>query len=100
MTKIAILSSKRPTVYNMLAVWESSIGVFLITNNYQRLAIILAFIPITLIFTPLVVFPELKSSQVPFSFTLLGQYIAKNIIIIGALITVLKETNTALKKIE
>ena len=77
----------------MLAIWETAIGILLITNNYQRLAIILALVHITLTFTPLLVFPELIFSDAPFSFTLLGQYIAKNIIIISALITLLNKTS-------
>jgi len=81
----------------MLAIWETGIGVLLITNNYQRLAIILALAHISLTFTPLIVFPELTFSDTPFSFTLLGQYIAKNIIIMSALISLLNSPHKGYK---
>jgi len=42
----------------MLAIWETVIGLLLLTNNYQRLAITLALVHITLTFIPFIVFPD------------------------------------------
>lgn len=81
----------------MLAIWETVIGLLLLTNNYQRLAITLALVHISLTFIPFIVFPDLSFGEVPFSFTLLGQYIAKNIIILSALISLLKRSNEIYK---
>ena len=83
----------------MLAIWETVIGLLLLTNNYQRLAITLALVHITLTFIPFIVFPDLSFGEVPFSFTLLGQYIAKNIIILSALISLLKRSNETTYKL-
>ncbi|MBG7630122.1 MAG: doxx family protein [Bacteroidetes bacterium] len=83
----------------MLAIWETVIGLLLLTNNYQRLAITLGLVHITLTFIPFIVFPDLSFGEVPFSFTLLGQYIAKNIIILSALISLLKRSNETTYKL-
>jgi len=83
----------------MLAIWETVIGLLLLTNNYQRLAIKLALVHIPLTFIPFIVFPDLSFGEVPFSFTLLGQYIAKNIIILSALISLLKRSNETTYKL-
>ena len=83
----------------MLAIWETVIGLLLLTNNYQRLAITLALVHISLTFIPFIVFPDLSFGEVPFSFTLLGQYIAKNIIILSALISLLKRSNETTYKL-
>ena len=69
----------------MLAIWETIIGVFLIFNIYRRPIVILALIHMVFTFTPLLFFPK-DSFNLPFVFTLLGQYIFKNLIIIAALI--------------
>ena len=69
----------------MLAIWETVIGVFLIFNIYRRPIVILALIHMVFTFTPLLFFPK-DSFNLPFVFTLLGQYIFKNLIIIAALI--------------
>jgi uncharacterized membrane protein YphA (DoxX/SURF4 family) len=83
----------------LLAIWETLIGIFLILNIKRKKVLILAFAHILLTFLPLFLFSEDSFSLTPFSFTLLGQYIFKNIIIIGALITLynLPSKNTLVK---
>lgn len=71
----------------LLAIGETLIGLLLILNIERKKVLILAFVHIILTFTPLFVFSNDAFSNAPFSFTLLGQYIFKNIIIIGALYT-------------
>jgi hypothetical protein len=45
-------------------------------------------------FTPLIFFPELSFNYAPFTLTLVGQYIMKNLIIIVALLILYpKDTN-------
>lgn len=74
----------------LLAIWESLIGLFLVLNIYKQFVITIALIHMAFTFTPLFLFPNLGFIHAPFQFTLLGQYIFKNIIIIGALITLYK----------
>lgn len=73
-----------------LALWETVIGLLLILQIFKRQVIVLALIHISMTFTPLLFFPELTFNQNVFLPTLLGQYIVKNIIIIGALYSLLK----------
>lgn len=80
-----IISSKISIL--LLALSETIIGLFLILNIYRKPVIIVALIHITFTFTPLFLFPEKSFTNSIFSFSLLGQYIFKNIVIIGALIT-------------
>ncbi|MCF6349040.1 MAG: doxx family protein [Flavobacteriaceae bacterium] len=75
----------------LLAIWETGIGVLLIFNVYKRFTIILALLHMAFTFTPLFSPPELLFKSFPFAFTLLGQYIAKNIIIVSVLVFVLIE---------
>jgi len=74
----------------LLATLETSIGLLLIMNIYRKKVLIIAFVHIILTFVPLFIFTEDSFMVLPFSFTLLGQYIFKNIIIIGAIITLYK----------
>lgn len=69
----------------LLAIWETVLGFMFLTNCCRRVAIWAAFIHMTFTFTPLFFFPEVSFTQNAFTFTLLGQYIVKNLIIIGAL---------------
>jgi len=70
----------------LLAIWETVLGVMLLLNIYRRKVILCALAHIAFTFTPLFLFPDQSFTDAPFSFTLLGQYIFKNVIIIGALV--------------
>ena len=74
----------------LLATWETLVGVMLIINFYRKYAIIFALIHMICTFTPLIIFPNLSFNDFPFGFSLVGQYIFKNIIIICALIVLLR----------
>lgn len=69
----------------ILAVWETILGFMFLTNCCRRIAIWAAFIHMLGTFTPLFLFPDQSFTINAFSFTLLGQYIVKNLIIVGAL---------------
>lgn len=75
----------------LLAIWETFIGAFLILNMFRKPVIILALVHMVLTFTPFIFFPNLSFNHSPLVFTLLGQYIFKNVIIIGALLTLYKQ---------
>lgn len=77
----------------LLAIWETVIGLLLICHLFKKFALKLALIHIILTFLPFLYFPDLVFSATPFGLSLLGQYIVKNIIILGVLIVLLKETN-------
>ncbi|MBW4891334.1 hypothetical protein KXQ82_16520 [Mucilaginibacter sp. HMF5004] len=67
-----------------LAVWECVLGTMLILRRYMKFTLILMFAHMCLTFTPFVFFPHQTFMHLPYDFTLLGQYIMKNIIIISS----------------
>ena len=76
----------------LLAIWETLLGMVLILNIQRSMAIKIAYVHLALTFSPFLLFPELTFANPPFGFTLVGQYIAKNIILVAALITLDKQT--------
>ena len=72
----------------LLAIIEVAIGLCLIFNLQLRRIIVVALIHLVLTFIPVVFFPEISFSKAPFSLTLVGQYIIKNIVIISALLLI------------
>lgn len=69
----------------LLAFWETTLGIMFITNCCRRIAVWGALLHMVGTFTPLIFFPEASFTINLLSFTLLGQYIVKNLIIVGAL---------------
>lgn len=78
----------------LLAIWEVLIGVCLILNVQIRKIIVLTLIHMVCTFTPLIFFPELSFNHAPFTLTLVGQYIMKNLIIIVALLMIYPPKST------
>ena len=76
----------------LLAIWETVIGVFLILNMFRKPIIILALVHLVFTFTPLLFFPNQSFNHSPLVFTLLGQYIFKNVVLIGALLTLYRQS--------
>jgi len=74
------------TALLLLATWETVIGLLLIFNLFRRPVIMLALVHMVFTFAPLILLPETSFSVAPFRFTLVGQYIVKNLVIIGALL--------------
>jgi len=66
----------------LLALWEVTVGIGLVFSLYLRFALILFFIHMVFTFSPLIVLPEISFTQAPYAFTLVGQYIVKNIVFI------------------
>ena len=75
----------------LLALWETTIGILLLLTIWRRTTLLLALLHIILTFTPFLFFPELVFTNMPFGLTLLGQYIIKNVIILGVLLVLLKK---------
>ncbi len=82
-----------PTPANiiLLAVWETAVGLLLIYGKWIRIALVLLFIHMSCTFAPLVLFPAVSFKYVPYGFTLIGQYIMKNIIIVCAAAVIWQE---------
>ncbi len=68
----------------VLATWESLIGVGLITGKFMRLTLLLLFLQMPGTALPLVILPDVVWKVFPFGLTLEGQYIVKNLVLIGA----------------
>lgn len=69
----------------LLAIWETTVGIFFIFNLQKRITTNVALVHMLLTFTPIYFFPELIFNDHFLSLTLLGQYIFKNLIILGAI---------------
>lgn len=82
----------------LLAIWEITIGILFILSRINRKLIIFTIIHMVFTFTPLLLFPELSFNEYPFSLTLVGQYIMKNLIIISALLVICPPRKKVLAK--
>lgn len=68
----------------VLALWESLIGLGLITGKYMRLTLLLLFLQMPGTALPLIILPEKVWTVFPYGLTLEGQYIIKNLVLISA----------------
>ena len=68
----------------MLACWESLIGIGLITGKFMRITLLLLFLQMPGTALPLIILPDQVWTSFPFGLTLEGQYIVKNLVLIGA----------------
>jgi uncharacterized membrane protein YkgB len=72
----------------VLAAWEVLIGVCLLFRPLIRLGILLLFAQMVGTFLPLVLLPQATWLRFPYAPTLEGQYILKNLVIIGAALVI------------
>ena len=72
----------------ILAVWESLIGLGLLTGVAMRATLLLLFVQMLGTLTPLVLFPSETFTHFPIAPTLEGQYIIKNAVLIAGAIAV------------
>ena len=68
----------------VLAVWEMLIGLGLITGKFMRVTLLLLFLQMPGTALPLVLLPEVTWTAFPYGLTMEGQYIIKNLALIGA----------------
>ena len=68
----------------VLAIWEMAIGLGLIFGKFMRLTLLLLFLQMPGTALPLLVLPEAVWTQFPYGLTLEGQYIVKNLVLIGS----------------
>jgi len=76
--------------YTMLAMWEVTIGIFMLLNMPKRWIIYITILHLLFTFTPLFLLPEATFSDPVYSLTLVGQYIIKNIALLAALLFLLQ----------
>ena len=68
----------------LLAVFEILIGLGFVLGIFLRLTLWLFFIHMIGTFTPLVILTEVSFTHAPYAFSLVGQYIMKNVILVLA----------------
>jgi len=68
----------------ILAAWETLIGIGLLTGKAMRLTLLLLFLQMPGTALPLVLLPDVVWTAFPYGLTLEGQYIIKNLVLIGA----------------
>jgi uncharacterized membrane protein YphA (DoxX/SURF4 family) len=71
------------TAVPVLGVWESLIGLGLLTGIWMRATLLLLFVQMLGTLTPLVLFPAETFDRFPIAPTLEGQYIIKNAVLIA-----------------
>ncbi len=72
----------------LLALWESLIGLGLLSGRFLRLTLLLLFLQMPGTMLPLLFFPSETFVHFPYSPTLEGQYIIKNLVLVSAAIVV------------
>lgn len=72
----------------LLALWETAIGLALLTGKFQRVAIISLYFHIAGTFFPLFLFPEQTWNTPLVAASLEGQYIVKNLITLCAALVI------------
>ena len=68
----------------VLAVWEMLIGLGLIFGKFMRITLLLLFLQMPGTALPLLILPDITWTVFPVGLTLEGQYIVKNMVLIGA----------------
>jgi len=72
----------------VLGVWEVVIGLCLCYRPLIRFGIFLLFLQLPGTFLPIILLPEVVFTAVPYGLTVEGQYIIKNLVIIGAALVI------------
>jgi len=68
----------------LLALWETALGIVLILGVWRHVAFYILLLHMICTFVPLFFFEDISFTDTPYAFTLVGQYIMKNLIIICA----------------
>ncbi len=68
----------------VLALWEMCIGLGLIAGKFMRVTLLLLMLQMPGTALPLVLLPDAVWTQFPYGLTMEGQYIIKNLVLIGA----------------
>lgn len=71
----------------LLAVWETVLGLILMAGFWRQGIFYILLLHMVCTFVPLFFFVDVSFTELPYAFTLVGQYIMKNLIIISAALT-------------
>ena len=74
-----------------LAIMEVGIGLLLISNLWSRGVLLFTMWHMACTFLPLIILPDYAFTSEPFTFSIVGQYIVKNLVIISALLVLYKQ---------
>jgi len=77
--------------YFLLALWEVTIGIFLVLNLKKKVIIYLGMLHILFTFSPLILMPGVSFNVIPVTLTIVGQYIIKNLILFTGFLYLLSE---------
>lgn len=72
----------------VLGLWEIAIGICFLIPPLTRVGLVLLALQMPGTFLPLVLLPKVCFTVFPFGLTLEGQYIVKNLVIIGAALVI------------
>ncbi len=72
----------------LLAAWECAIGLGLLSGRLLRTTLLLLFVQVPGTLMPLLLFPDETFTRVPLAPTLEGQYIIKNLVLVGAALVI------------
>lgn len=72
----------------LLGLWEVAIGLCFLFTPLTRVAILLLALQMPGTFLPLILLPEVCFTIFPFGLTIEGQYIVKNLVIIGSALVI------------
>ncbi|SIR62993.1 Uncharacterized membrane protein YkgB [Natronorubrum daqingense] len=72
----------------ILGVWEVLIGLCLLYRPLIRVGLFLLFFQLPGTFLPIVLLPDVVFVSFPYALTVEGQYIVKNLVIIGAALVI------------
>lgn len=67
----------------VIGVWEILIGICLLYKPLLRIGLILLFLHLPGIFSPLILMPEVVYTAFPYGLTLEGQYVIKNLTLLA-----------------
>lgn len=76
------------TAQILLAFFEVTIGILLLSGKFLRLTILLLLMQMAGTMSPIVLFPDLVFTQIPYALTIEGQYIFKNFVVISAALVI------------
>lgn len=77
-------------LFILIGFWEIFLGLLFLFKKYTRLAGILFALHISATFLPFITIPDSVFANFPFEFTLEGQYVVKNLLLITAVLTLYK----------
>jgi uncharacterized membrane protein YphA (DoxX/SURF4 family) len=72
----------------LLAIWETALGILLLFCFWRNATFYILVLHMVCTFIPLFFFTDISFTASPYAFTLVGQYIMKNLIIICAAILI------------